>query len=133
MPVGACTDACAGWRGLCDLLSGSRFWLVKLCICSRSYLLLRKVDALVVAGGGQLDDEWGGSWGHPYTLMKWAVLARAAGSSVVFLSVGACRIDSQLTRTFLKAALSSARYRSYRDEESRRLAIGITPRADGPR
>lgn len=98
----------------------------------RSYRLLRKVDILVIAGGGQLDEEWGGSWGHPYALAKWSVLARAARSSVVFLSVGACRIESQLTRLFLKVALSLACYRSYRDEESRRLALGITPRADGP-
>ncbi len=98
----------------------------------RSYRLLRKVDVLVIAGGGQLDEEWGGSWGHPYALAKWSVLGRAAGSSVVFLSVGACRIESQLTRLFLKVALLLACYRSYRDEESRRLALGITPRADGP-
>ncbi len=98
----------------------------------RSYRLLRKVDVLVIAGGGQLDEEWGGSWGHPYALAKWSVLARAAGSSVVFLSVGACRIEAQLTGLFLKVALSLACYRSYRDEESRRLALGITPRADGP-
>jgi polysaccharide pyruvyl transferase WcaK-like protein len=132
-------DACRGlYRCLRWMARAVRFvkW-IKILVgealhMSRSYVLLRKVDALVIAGGGQLDDEWGGSWGHPYALMKWAVVARAAGSSVVFLSVGACRIDSQLTRTFLKAALSSARYRSYRDEESRRLAIGITPRADGP-
>ncbi len=98
----------------------------------RSYRLLRKVDAIVISGGGQLDDEWGGSWGHPYALMKWSVLARAAGSSMVFLSVGACRIEAQLTRFFLKTALSLACYRSYRDAESRRLALGITPRAEGP-
>ena len=97
----------------------------------QSYRLLRKVDVIVVAGGGQLDDEWGGSWGHPYALMKWALLARTVGSSVVFLSVGACRIESRLTRLFLRIALSLACYRSYRDAESRRLALGITPRADG--
>jgi polysaccharide pyruvyl transferase WcaK-like protein len=97
----------------------------------RSYRLLRKVDILVIAGGGQLDDEWGGSWGHPYSLAKWAVLARAARSSVVFVSVGACRIESRLTRLFLKMALSLACYRSYRDEESRQLALGITLRAEG--
>lgn len=99
---------------------------------NRSYRLLRKIDVLVIAGGGQLDDEWGGSWGHPYALVKWAVLARAAGSAVVFLSVGACRIESRLTRLFLKTALSLACYRSYRDAESRRLALGITPHAEGP-
>ncbi len=98
----------------------------------RSQLLLRKIDALVIAGGGQLDDEWGGSWGHPYALMKWAVLARTTGTRVVFLSVGACRVESSLTRFFLKAALSLACYRSYRDEGSRRLALEITPNADGP-
>jgi polysaccharide pyruvyl transferase WcaK-like protein len=98
----------------------------------RSSRLLRRVDTLVVAGGGQLDQEWGGSWGHPYALMKWAVLARAAGASVIFLSVGACRTDSWLTKLFLRTALSLACYRSYRDEGSRQLARAITPTADGP-
>lgn len=97
-----------------------------------SYRLLRKIDLLIIAGGGQLDDEWGGSWGHPYALAKWSKLARIAGSEVVFLSVGACRTDSGLTRFFLSTALSGASYRSYRDSQSRRLALAITPRAEGP-
>ena len=98
----------------------------------RSYHLLRNVDMLVVAGGGQLDEEWGGSWGHPYALAKWAVLARAAGTSVMFLSVGGCRTDLWLTNLFLRIALSLACYRSYRDEGSRQIARAITPTADGP-
>ena len=98
----------------------------------RSYRFLQSVDMLVVAGGGQLDEEWGGSWGHPYALMKWAVLARAAGTSVIFLSVGGCRADLWLTKLFLRIALSLACYRSYRDEGSRQLARSITPTADGP-
>jgi polysaccharide pyruvyl transferase WcaK-like protein len=98
----------------------------------RSYRLLRSVDLLVVAGGGQLDEEWGGSWGHPYALMKWAVLARVAGASVIFLSVGGCRTDSWLTKLFLRTALSLACYRSYRDEGSCQQARAITPTADGP-
>ncbi len=98
----------------------------------RSYRLLRSMDMLVVAGGGQLDEEWGGSWAHPYALMKWAVLARAAGSSVIFLSVGGCRAELRLTKVFLRIALSLACYRSYRDEGSRQLALAITPSADGP-
>ena len=97
----------------------------------RSYRLLRKVDMLVVAGGGQLDEEWGGSWGHPYALAKWAVLARAARTSVMFLSVGGCRTDLWLTNLFLRIALSLACYRSYRDEGSRQIARAITPTADG--
>jgi polysaccharide pyruvyl transferase WcaK-like protein len=87
---------------------------------------------LVVAGGGQLDEEWGGSWGHPFALMKWAVLARAAGISVVFLSVGGGRTDLRFTKLFLTIALSLACYRSYRDEGSQQLARAITPTADGP-
>jgi len=98
----------------------------------RSYRLLRNVDMLVVAGGGQLDEEWGGSWGHPYALAKWAVLARAARTAVMFLSVGGCRTDLWLTNRFLKVALSLACYRSYRDEGSRQIARAITPTADGP-
>ena len=86
----------------------------------------------MVAGGGQLDEEWGGSWAHPYALMKWAVLARAAGSSVIFLSVGGCRAELRLTKVLLRIALSLACYRSYRDEGSRQLALAITPSADGP-
>ncbi len=97
----------------------------------RSYCLLRKVDVLVIAGGGQLDDEWGGSWGQPYALMKWSLLARVSGSSVAFLSVGACRIESRLTKFFLRTALRLACYRSYRDAGSRRLALNITPHAEG--
>jgi len=98
----------------------------------RSYRMLRSVDMLVIAGGGQLDEEWGGSWGHPYALMKWAVLARAAGTSAIFLSVGGCRTDLWLTKLFLRIALSLAWYRSYRDKGSRELARSITPTADGP-
>ncbi|HEY1799802.1 MAG TPA: polysaccharide pyruvyl transferase family protein [Terriglobales bacterium] len=97
-----------------------------------SYQILRKVDVLAVAGGGQLDEEWGGPWGHPYSLFKWARLASLAGCPVVFLSVGACRMDSWLSKWFLKRALSSAAYRSYRDQGSKQLALALTPRAEGP-
>ena len=97
----------------------------------RSYRVLSNVDLLVVAGGGQLDEEWGGSWGHPYALLKWSVLARAAGASVVFMSVGACQLRSRVTRLFIKIALELACYRSYRDRGSRDLALALTDKATG--
>jgi len=99
---------------------------------ARSYRFLRQVNVLAVAGGGQLDEEWGGAWGHPYALFKWTTLARLAGASVVVLSVGACQIEGRLTRLFLRRALSLATYRSYRDEGSKQLALAITPLAEGP-
>jgi len=98
----------------------------------QSYVFLRSVDLLLVAGGGQLDEEWGGTWGHPFALMKWTVLARLAGSPVVFLSVGGCRTASRLTRFFLRIALSTACYRSYRDQGSQEIALAIYPGAIGP-
>jgi polysaccharide pyruvyl transferase WcaK-like protein len=97
----------------------------------RSYCLLRRIDLLLVAGGGQLDEEWGGSWGHPYALMKWSILARLAGTELAFLSVGGCRVESRTSRQFVKVALSLAYYRSYRDEGSRQIALGISRNADG--
>lgn len=98
----------------------------------QSYFFLRDVHLLVIAGGGQLDEEWGGSWGHPYALMKWATLARLAGSKLVFLSVGGCRIDSLASRLFIRVALSLATYRSYRDQGSREIGLQISKSADGP-
>jgi polysaccharide pyruvyl transferase WcaK-like protein len=112
-------------RGLYRLIKEVRHVL-------QSYFFLRHVQLLVIAGGGQLDEEWGGVWGHPYALMKWAILARAAGASFVVLSVGACRIDSPISKQFVGVALSLASYRSYRDQGSRQIALQISKHADGP-
>lgn len=93
------------------------------------YRFLRQEDLLIVSGGGQLDEEWGGAWGHPYALFKWAILARCAGVPYAIASVGACKINSQSARLFLRTALFLARYRSYRDEHSRDAAVGLLGRA----
>ena len=86
------------------------------------YRFLRTQDLLVVSGGGQLDEEWGGPWGHPFTLLKWAVLARAARVPFVVASVGVGKINSFACRSFLSIALRLAKYRSYRDKHSRELS-----------
>ena len=96
-----------------------------------SYRLLRGIDVLLIAGGGQLDEEWGGSWGHPFALMKWTVAARLAGASVAFLSVGAGLTKSKWTKFFLRTALSMASYRSYRDNGSKEIALAINSEATG--
>lgn len=79
------------------------------------------LDLLIIAGSNQLFDYWGGPWGFPYTLFKWSIIARALGTKVAFLSVGAGPINSSLGKFFIKHSLSLASYRSYRDESSRRL------------
>jgi polysaccharide pyruvyl transferase WcaK-like protein len=76
---------------------------------------------LIASGGGQLDDYWGGTWGHPYGLFKWAIISRLTGTKFVILSVGTCSLDSKLSKFFIKQALRQASYRSYRDQTSKDL------------
>ena len=83
-----------------------------------SYFLLRKVDMLVVSGGGQFDEEWGGPWGHPYALFKWSVLAKLTRTPLIILSVGACQLENRLSQFFIGTALKIARYVSVRDSVS---------------
>lgn len=83
--------------------------------------LTRDVDLVIVAGGGQIDDTWGGPWGQPYALFKWATLARLSGKPLMVASVGFGALRTPLSRWFVRRALASARYRSFRDEESLKL------------
>lgn len=93
-----------------------------------AFRLLRGADALIVSGGGQLDEFWGGPWGHPFTLLKWITLARLRGVRVLVLSVGVGTLDSRAGRFFARRALALAHYRSYRDAGSKALmrAAGFT-------
>lgn len=92
------------------------------------YKFLRTQDLLIVSGGGQLDEEWGGPWGHPFALFKWALLARIARVPYVMTSVGVCKVHSTTSRFLISSALRLARYRSYRDKNSRDLAAGLVRR-----
>jgi polysaccharide pyruvyl transferase WcaK-like protein len=77
--------------------------------------LARNSDLLIVAGGGQLDDFWGGAWAHPFNLFKWACAARLARTPIVMLSLGYGSDRSRLSRLFLCAAVRLSAYRSFRD------------------
>jgi polysaccharide pyruvyl transferase WcaK-like protein len=94
-----------------------------------AYKFMRRQDLLVVSGGGQIDDEWGGAWGHPFSLLKFALLARIARIPVVFVSVGAGKITSWSGHFFLSTALRLARYRSYRDKTTKKISEGLLPDA----
>ena len=76
---------------------------------------------VIVAGGGQIDDFWGGAFGHPYVLWRWAAHARATGARCAFLSVGTGSLDTPAARRLAWRALGLADYRSFRDEGSRSL------------
>jgi polysaccharide pyruvyl transferase WcaK-like protein len=83
--------------------------------------LLKTTDTLVVCGGGQLDDYWGGAWGHPYVLFRWSILARRVGTTIVALGIGYGTLRNALSRFFIRRFLSNADFRSYRDSRSRDL------------
>jgi polysaccharide pyruvyl transferase WcaK-like protein len=93
------------------------------------YRVLRKQDLLIISGGGQLDDEWGGAWVHPFALCKWTLLARLAGVPCVMASVGVGKISSRASRRFISLALRMCRYRSYRETKTRAIAVSLLPRA----
>lgn len=93
--------------------------------CWSSYRRLRQTDLLVVAGSGQLLDQWRGPWGHPWAVFKWVLLSRLAGTHVAFLSVGAGPIDGWLARRLIRASVGWASYVSVRDPGSARVLEGI--------
>jgi polysaccharide pyruvyl transferase WcaK-like protein len=97
----------------------------------RGYHFLRQHNLLVISGGGQMDEEWGGAWGHPFALFKWTLLARLARVPSAVVSVGAGKVKSPLSRLFIFAALRRASYRSYRDENSRNVAANLLKTATG--
>jgi polysaccharide pyruvyl transferase WcaK-like protein len=79
---------------------------------------LGRDDLVIVCGGGQLDEFWGGAWGHPYSLWKLATIARIRGARVVVLSTGHGTLRSGIGRWFVRRLLTRASYVSYRTEET---------------
>jgi len=103
-------------------IAGRILWVLReLAFAVRSLRALRGLDILVVSGGGQLDDVWGGAGAHPFALFKWTLFARLRGAKVYFLSVGAGPIYSRKSEKLLNLALRLACYRSFRDERSKQL------------
>lgn len=88
----------------------------------RILAILRSLDLLIVSGGGQLEDFFGGAGAQPRYLLTWASLARLAGVPVVFFSVGVDQLRAPSSRRRIGWALSLARARSFRDAGSLALA-----------
>lgn len=98
----------------------------------RAWQWLRTADLILAAGGGQLDAVWGGTWGQPYALARWAWLARRAGVPFAFLSVGYGGARTRLSRRLLRYAVSQATYCSIRDAGSQILTRQLGINADLP-
>jgi len=93
----------------------------------RSFKILRSLDSLIIAGGGQLCELWRGPWSHPYNVFKFSVLTKLANRKLLFLNVGAGPLDSILSRVFVRCSVGLADYVSFRDVESQTLVrrVGV--------
>ena len=90
---------------------------------------VRNSSALIVSGGGQFDEEFGGPWGHPYSLAKWGTLAHIFGRKFFIAGVGVCELDSTRSISLVRTALRRAASITVRDEGSLALARKISPTA----
>jgi polysaccharide pyruvyl transferase WcaK-like protein len=84
--------------------------------------VVRTLDRLIIPGGGPMDEFWGGPWGHPWSLFKWSLLCGYYGVPLQFVSVGRGALETRLGKFFVRVALAIAEYRSYRDQESKKVA-----------
>jgi polysaccharide pyruvyl transferase WcaK-like protein len=90
----------------------------ELIFLAESFRVAKSLDLLIVCGGGQLLDSWGGPWQFPYTILKWVILAKLQRARCYFVNVGAGPLDSRLSKWFIKRALLLSDYVSFRDANS---------------
>jgi polysaccharide pyruvyl transferase WcaK-like protein len=83
--------------------------------------LLRYADALIISGGGQIDDLWGGAGGHPFALFKWTLAARIRRRPILMVSVGSGRLRSASSRWLVRRTLRRVDYATCRDRHSARV------------
>jgi len=91
----------------------------------RSYRIVRSLDLLLVAGGGQLCELWKTL---PYNVFKFCVLAKLSNTPLFIVSVGAGPLTRPLNKIFAKWSIRLADYASFRDVESQALlhSLGVT-------
>ncbi len=102
----------------------------ELLFLAKSFSHVRTIDILVISGGGQLLDSWGGPWEYPFTIFKWVLLAKLARVKCYFVNVGAGPLRHRFSRALIRHALSLADYVSFRDHRSRSLAEEIGYRGE---
>ena len=71
-------------------------------------------DLLIVSGSWLLDFACH-PFGWPYDVFRWSLVARLCGCRLLYVAVGAGPLYHPLSRWFVRAALSLAHFRSYRE------------------
>lgn len=93
--------------------------------CIKAFRLLKGTNMLVMTGTGML----GGFGILPldlhFEILKWSLIAKLRGSRVLFVSVGGGALERPLSRWIVRAAISLADYRSYRDRFSQQYLHSI--------
>ena len=91
----------------------------------RSYKIIKSLDLLLVAGGGQLCELWRPL---PYNVFKFCVLAKLSNTPLFIVSVGAGPLTRPLNKIFARWSVRLADYVSFRDVESQALlhTLGVT-------
>ncbi|WP_372348010.1 polysaccharide pyruvyl transferase family protein [Streptomyces sp. KL116D] len=86
----------------------------------RTAAWVRRHDVVIVPGMGVLEATLPlRSWGFPYALFLLCASGRLVGTRVALVGVGAAPIGNRPTRTLVRWSARLARYRSYRDTQSR--------------
>jgi polysaccharide pyruvyl transferase WcaK-like protein len=113
-------------------LKAVRTWSHEMAHIAAASRIIRKLDGVIVPGGGALDEFWGGSWGHPWNLLKWSVLSHIYRVPFVVASVGKSPLERAASRWFVRIALKLAIYRSYRDPDSKEGVQALIDASDDP-
>jgi polysaccharide pyruvyl transferase WcaK-like protein len=92
---------------------------------------LKGNDMLVMTGTGMLSDLGIVPLGLHYDILRWSIAAKLCRCRLLFVSVGVGPIRHPLSRSFVKAALGLANYRSYRDSFSKNYLESIGFKRDG--
>jgi len=98
----------------------------------RAIAVLKGSDMLIMTGTGMLGDFGILPLDLHYDILRWSVMAKLCRCKLLFVSVGAGPIRHPLSRRFVKAALTLANYRSYRDSFSKEYlkSVGFERKGD---
>jgi polysaccharide pyruvyl transferase WcaK-like protein len=88
----------------------------------RSYRIVKSLDLLVMAGGGQLCELW---YDLPYNVFKFCVLAKLARKPLFIVGVGADLLKKRSNKFFAKWSVRMADYVSLRSVESEQLVRSL--------
>ncbi len=108
-----------------------RKWRQEFGFLASSKRYLKDIDLIIVAGSNQFLDNFGGTWGFPYTLLKWSILCKLTNTRIAFTSIGAGPLEAPLSKFLVRVALLFADYLSYRDVASKKLVENTIFPIDG--